>query len=290
MDFVITGALGQAGSWHVDHFADQGHNVLAIDLRRPSRSKQNVEFRPADVTDYGEVLELILDTDPDAVIHFAGLRSDRGTGNNIFRTNVQGTYNVLDAAGRVGADVVWASSEAAYGRLFADNPLEYLPINESHPARPRRPYGISKLLGEKAACAITRQYGISVVSMRATYIRYPGEYWMETVHSDDVEIGNTKNLWGYVDIRDVISFTESTLEADIDGHEVFNVSATDNRAGVPTEAIVQAVYGELPDQCEISGEESVFSLEKARDHLGWTPEHEWRTAATEDPITPTFQS
>ena len=288
MKLVVTGALGQAGSWHVDHFANEGHEVLAIDLHRPSGTKENVQFRPGDVTEYGEILELILDADPDAVIHFAGLRSDRGAGNEIFRTNVQGTYNVLDAAGRTGADVVWASSEAAYGRLFADNPLEYLPIDESHPTRPRRPYGTSKLLGEEAGRAIARRYDISVASMRATYIRYPGEYWGETVQSDDVEISNTKNLWGYVDIRDVISFTESALAANLDGHEAFNVSASDNRAGAPTEEIVKAVYGELPDQCNITGEESVFSLDKAQDRLDWTPEHEWRTAATEPSTTPPF--
>ncbi|MUW14822.1 NAD-dependent epimerase/dehydratase family protein [Halorubrum sp. CBA1125] len=289
MDIVVTGAVGQAGSWTVDHFADAGYEVLGLDVGRPPGDRANVEFRPADVTNQGEILELILDADPDVVIHFAGLRSDRGSGNAIFRTNVQGTYNVLEAAGRTDADVIWASSEAAYGRLFSDNPLEYLPIDESHPTRPRRPYGTSKLLGEEAGKAVSRRYGISVVSMRATYIRYPGEYWTETLDPDDEErLGATKNLWGYVDIRDVLTFIEAAVEADLDGHEAFNVSAVDNRAGAPTRSIVEAVYGSLPEQCDVADEEAVFSTEKARELLDWTPTHRWRDAAEEDAYTPSF--
>lgn len=289
MDIVVTGAVGQAGSWTVDHFADEGYEVLGIDVRRPPGDRENAEFRPADVTDHGDVLELVLDADPDTVIHFAGLRSDRGSGSAIFETNVQGTYNVLEAAGRTGADVIWASSEAAYGRLLPDNPLEYLPIDESHPTRPRRPYGTSKLLGEVAGEAASRRYGISVVSMRATYIRYPGEYWTGTLDPDDEEqYRPSGNLWGYVDIRDVITFIEAAIETDLDGHEAFNVSAVDNRAGVPTQSIVEAVYGDIPDRCDVADEESVYSIEKARDLLDWTPAHRWRDAAEEEPYTPSF--
>lgn len=289
MDLVITGAIGGVGSWTVDHFADEGYDVLGIDLSRPPNERKNAEFRPADMTDRGAVFDLILDADPDAVIHFAGLRSDRGSDGAIFETNVNGTYNVLEAAGRTGADVIWASSEAAYGRLLPDNPLAYVPIDESHPTRPRRPYGVSKLLAEEAGAGAARRYGISVISMRATYIRYPGEYWEGTADPDaDSYDGAFRNIYGYVDIRDVLSFIEAALEADLDGHEVFNVSALDNRAGIPTRTIIETVYGELPEQCDVTGEESVFSIEKAGEELGWRPEHDWRTGTTEAPSTPSF--
>ncbi len=273
----------------MDHFADMGYEVLGLDLRRPPGDRSNVDFRPADVTDQGDVLEFILDADPDTVIHFGGLRSDRGSDNAIFHTNVQGTYNVLEAAGRTDANVIWASSEAAYGRFLPDNPVEYLPIDESHPVRPKRPYGTSKLLGEEAGKAASRRYGISVVSLRATYIRYPGEYWTGILESDDEDrLGESGNLWSYVDIRDVLAFIEAAIETDLDGHEAFNVSAVDNRAGAPTRSIVKAMYGDLPDRCDISGEESIYSIEKARNLLDWTPAHRWRTAAEEESYTPSF--
>jgi len=288
-DIVVTGSNGLAGSRAVDYFADSGYQVLGIDLDRPPGERPNAEFRPADVTDAGELYDLLLEADPAYVLHFAGLRSDRGAGNTIFETNVVGTYNVLEAAGRAGADVVWASSEAAYGRLLPDNPLSYAPIDESHPTRPSRPYGLSKRLGEAAASGIARRYGVSVVSMRATYIRYPGNYWEGTADPDaDSYDGAFRNLYSYVDIRDVLSFLEATIGADIDGHKVFNVAARDNRAGIPTETIVETVYGRLPERCDLTGEESVFSIRKARTELGWEPRHDWRSAATDEPLDPSF--
>ena len=287
MKIAVTGATGQAGSWTADHFANSGHDVLGLDLNRPRNPPDTIEFRPIDVTDYGSVLEQFLDTRPDAVIHYAGLRSDRGTGSAVFRTNVEGTYNVLDAAGRVGADVIWASSEAAYGRWLSDNPPEYLPIDEAHPTRPSRPYGLSKRTGEQLADGFVRRHNISVTSIRATYIRYPGEYWTGTLDEDDeVAMANTGNLWSYVDIRDVISFIEAALDSPVSGHEAFNVAARDNRAGVPTIRLVESVYGDGPDQCLIDGEESIFSVDKADEVLGWSPVHTWREAAADEPSRP----
>lgn len=125
--------------------------------------------------------------------------------------------------------------------------------------------------------------------MRTTYIRYPGEYWTGTLNPDDEEqLRASGNLWGYVDIRDVITFIETAIEADLDGHEAFNVSAFDNRAGVPTQSVVQAVYGDVPHRCDIADEESLYSIEKARDLLDWTPAYRWRDATEEEPYTPSF--
>jgi len=289
MDIVVTGATGQAGSRVTDHFAEQGHEVLGVDRQRPPGERENVEFRPIDVTDYGDILEVILETEPDAVVHFAGLRSDRGAGNHIFETNVAGTYNVVDAAGRVGADVVWASSASVYGRLLPDQIPEYVPIDESHPTRPKRPYTISKHTAETAVESLVCRHDVSVVSMRATYIMYPGWYTSTEIDPDESGYDNS-DLWSYIDVRDVVSFVDAAVQADIDGHEIFNVAAPDNRAGRPTRELLSWVYGDCPESCAVSGEESVYSIEKARDRLDWTPDHDWRTGARETPEPPAFIS
>ena len=51
------------------------------------------------------------------------------------------------------------------------------------------------------------------------------------------------------------------------------------------EAVTQR-YDGVPEQCDLSGRESLYSPAKGRDLLGWEPEHTWQTARDEDPESP----
>ena len=74
---------------------------------------------------------------------------------------------------------------------------------------------------------------------------------------------------------------EASLDADIDGHEAFNLAAAENYPGRPTTEVIKRMYDDLPDDCGLNEEISVYSTEKASDLLDWAPEHEWRTTAEE---------
>jgi nucleoside-diphosphate-sugar epimerase len=76
----------------------------------------------------------------------------------------------------------------------------------------------------------------------------------------------------------VVSLVRAALETDFDGHEAFNVFGPNNFLGVETTTAIEAGYGSLPDNCELSGEESAYSTAKAESMLGWTPEYTWETA------------
>ena len=97
---------------------------------------------------------------PDAVVHFAAiprilLRPD----NEAYRINTMGTYNVLEAALKLGIrKVVFASSETTYGVCFADGERkpEYLPIDEDHPVVPEDAYAASKVCNEITARSFQR--------------------------------------------------------------------------------------------------------------------------------------
>ena len=54
LTILITGACGGVGSWTVDHFAEQGHDVVGVDRRTPENTRKNVDFKTANLTDYGE--------------------------------------------------------------------------------------------------------------------------------------------------------------------------------------------------------------------------------------------
>ncbi|QSW98529.1 NAD-dependent epimerase/dehydratase family protein [Haloterrigena alkaliphila] len=293
MQLVVTGATGGVGSWAVDHFAGEGHEIVGIDLERPPRERENVTFLAADLTEQGPAWEAILEREPDAVIHCAGIpRMDLAPETETFLTNVSSAYHVFEAAGRVGADVVWTSSESLYGMPFADEPFlpDALPIDESHPQRPEDGYGASKLVGEELAAKAVRKHGVSVASIRPSWVQYPGEYRCGDVRDgfDPDSAEPSGNFWSYVDVRDVVSIVEAALAADVDGHEPYHAMAAENYLGRPTADAIEAVFGDLPADCDLEGEQSAFSTAKARRELGWEPTHSWREAESERVERPAF--
>lgn len=293
MDVLVTGATGGIGSWVLDRLAEDGHDVVGVDLERPSGDRENARFYAADLTDQGQAWEVIQTEDPDQVVHCASIPvAGTHPGTETFRNNVDCTYNAFVAAGTVGADVVWTSSESLYGMPFAREPPlpDYLPIDERHPKRPEDPYGTSKLVGEELAEMVVRRYDVAVTSVRPSWVNYPGRYELTEVREgfDPATADRSGNFWSYVDVRDVVSLIEAALLADRTGHEAYLAVADENYLGRPTAETVEAAFGDLPDDCDLAGEESAFSTEKARERFGWTPEHSWRTAETEDVPGPAF--
>ena len=87
---------------------------------------------------------------------------------DFYYTNIVGTLNVLEAARKNNARVIFFSSYI-YG-----NP-EYLPVNESHPYNPHNPYAQSKLIGEDLCRAYYRDFNVPVIIFRPFNIYGPGQ-------------------------------------------------------------------------------------------------------------------
>ena len=288
---VVTGGTGNAGSWIVDALADHGAEVVCLDRRLPVNPREDVRFYTVDLTDLGETAEIIQDADPDDVVHFGAIPDpESDAGSRVFVNNTVSTYNVLTAAGRAGAGIVWSSSESAYGFAWAEEqPLpNYLPIDEDHPMEPEDPYGTSKIAGEEIAKMVTRRYGVPAVSLRLSWIQYPGRYEVSTGPEIDPVAVSTSTFWSYVDIRDVVSVVETSLSADLDGHEAFNVHAADNHLGQSTATAFETTFGEYPEPCVIKEDEAAYTTAKAKRVLDWTPEHSWREAENEPIDRPTL--
>lgn len=278
---VVTGAVGGVGSWIVDQLADQGVHVVGIDLERPDGTRSNTEFRAVDLTNQGETWETIYEIDPDAVVHLAAISGpldDPGT--RVFENNVMSTYNTLVAAGRADAEVVWTSSQAAYGALFARDPWipDYLPLDEDHEFRPEDPYGVSKTCSEQVAEMIARRYEVPVTTIRPASVYEPGEYRARPQREgfDLSEAELSGNFWSYVDIRDVARMVEAALAADYGGYEAFLCVADENYLGQPTTELLEATGHDLPETCDLEGNQAALSNTKAENVLGWTPQYSWR--------------
>ncbi|MFB6120791.1 MAG: NAD-dependent epimerase/dehydratase family protein [Halobacteriaceae archaeon] len=284
---VVTGARGRFGSRTAASLAEAGHDVVAVDLTAPDETYENITFHAVDLTDEERTRGVIADADPAHVVHLGAIPSPN-RGDNVYENNSISAYYVLDEAGKVGADVVQASSESAYGFPFAAEPRlpDYLPIDEAHPMRPEDPYGVSKVVAEELGAMVARRYGISVASFRLSNIMYPGNY---TVLDGRGDLSNgVGNFWSYVDGRDCVSAVEAAMEADIEGHEPYIIAAAENHLDRPTREAFEEFFGEVPEPCDLTGEESALSVAKARAELDWEPEHTWRTAAEEEFSEPPF--
>ncbi len=167
-NIVVTGGSGKAGRAVCRLLVEQGYDVLNVDLM-PS-SDPVCPFYKVDLEDRGQVIDALQRTGgkdhpfrsfatPDAVVHLAAIRApDLQPEDVTFRTNIMTTYNVFDAALRVGIKrIVWASSETTLGLpLSPENPPAYAPIDEDHPMRPESGYSLSKDLSEEMARQMQR--------------------------------------------------------------------------------------------------------------------------------------
>ena len=281
MNVIVTGGCGATGSWVVERLA-QSHGLTCLDRVRPD-DEDGADYRQVDLTDAGAVFDVVTEVDPDAVVHWAAIPvAGDHAGVDLYRNNTLAAYNVLTAAGRIGADVVQASSDGAYGFFFAEEtPIpDELPITESHPRRPEDPYGLSKVVTEEIADTVTRRDGISVASLRPSWIQRPDEYpCREPSYVDDPAAG-AGNYWSYVDVRDVVEMVEAALATDLDGHEAFNCVAEDNALGRPLVELMREQFGGVPDDCAVAGDDSAYSTAKADRLLDWQPDHSWKSVVT----------
>lgn len=289
---VVTGALGGAGSWIVEDLRED-HRVVAVDMTLPeSVDVDSVSFQAVDLTDQGPVWETVLDAEPTAVVHFGNIpHEENHAGGDVYENNALSTFHTLEAAGRAGADVVWASSETVYGTHWPEPELpSSLPVTEDHPPAPWNGYETSKLAGEAAADRVTNAFDVSVASIRPSWVQYPGRYQTTPLRKQfELEsAGRFGNLWSYIDVRDLVSLVRSALESDFDGHEILNAFAADNFLGIDTMDAIEAGYDGLPDECDVSGDDSAFSTDKAASMFGWEPRHSWKTAEDESVDGPVF--
>jgi nucleoside-diphosphate-sugar epimerase len=286
---VVTGGLGRAGRWVLDRLHGE-YEVTCIDRDHPG-DDDRVTFKAADLSDRGETADLVAEADPDAVVHLAAIpNAAHHAPGTVFENNVVSGYNVLEAAGRAGAGVVWTSSVTAYDQVLDPEawPPERLPVTEDHPTGAGSAYPASKVTGEVVAEMVHRRHGVPVATLRPMLVTFPGEERTRERRESFDPAAASGYFLSYIDARDLAEMVAAALGTDREGHEAFNASAADQYLGGETAAILEDVYGELPADCDLSGDDAVFSVAKARERLGWTPERSWRETEAEESRAPAF--
>jgi nucleoside-diphosphate-sugar epimerase len=270
---AVTGGSGKAGRAVVRDLLAHGYQVVNIDQTPPA--EQLCRFRQADLTDLGEVFEAL--GGMDAVVHLAAIPNpDRFGPAHIFANNTLGCYNVFTAAVQLKLGrVVWASSETTLGLPFARQPPVYAPIDEEHPLLPESSYALSKVVSEEMARQFNRWSGIPFAALRLSNIKEPQQYADFPGYWSDARLRKW-NLWGYVDVRDVAQVCRMALEAPLSGAEAFIIAAADTVMTRPNRELLAEVFPGLPLRRPVSDFETLLSIEKARQMLGYAPRFSWR--------------
>ncbi len=168
---MFTGGTGKAGRHVLPRLLGQGYEILNFDLQ--PFAEPDIFSLIGDVTDSGQVFNAMTmhfgrkglaagkPPDPvDAVVHFAAIpRVFIKADNETYRVNVMGTYNVIEAAMKLGIrKVVIASSETTYGVCFAEGDKDFhsFPLEEDYDVDPMDSYGLSKVVNENTARAFRR--------------------------------------------------------------------------------------------------------------------------------------
>jgi nucleoside-diphosphate-sugar epimerase len=290
MRIFFTGGSGKAGRHVVAHLAEQGHQVTNADLS--PLGHPDVSDLTVDLTDAGDTYsalaglanldELDLAEAPtyDAVVHFAAiprilLRTDATT----YATNTLSTYNVLEAATRLGIPkIVFASSETTYGICFAQGERrpQYVPVDEEHPTVPEDSYAMSKVASETTARSFQARTGTDVYGLRINNVIEPHEYAeLFPPFLDDPSL-RRRNVFAYIDTRDLGQMVQRCLETDGLGYEVFNVANADMSVAATTQEVIDTFYEGVEVRREMGRDETFYSIDKARELLGFDPQHSWR--------------
>ena len=280
MRVVVTGASGKVGRYVLAELAGK-HEVIVLDVMPPAGA--GLSFIQGDITRLTDCLKGL--EGAEAVIHLAAVPNPlTDTGERIMHVNVMGTYNVLEAAARLGIRrVVTASTDSLLGFVFRRRDFlpEYLPIDEQHPRRPQDPYGLSKLLDEEICLSYTRGYGMETACVRICRVIFPEESDVNRHLADDPGL-LAKGLWASVDARDAARAFRLAVECPIGGHEAIFAVAPDSYARDDTASLLERFYPALlPWAGRLRGHASLVTGEKAKRLLGFEPRCTWRDVVTE---------
>lgn len=288
---LFTGGSGKAGKHVIPYLLEQGHRVLNVDL--VPLDYPGVDNLIADITDSGQMFNAMStyagfdELEPgkgapkfDAVVHFAAVpRILLKPDNETFRVNTIGTYNVIEAAVKLGIEkIIIASSETTYGVCFSDgktNPNS-LPLEEDYDVDPMDSYGLSKVVNEKTARSFQRRSGFDIYALRIGNVIEPHEYAELFPHYFKHPEVRRRNAFCYIDARDLGQIVNLCLLQDGLGFQLFNAGNDHNGAIIPSKKLAERFFPGVPVTRELGEHEALYSNRKIREVLGFKEAHNWR--------------
>ena len=168
---LVTGAGGFIGSHLCEHLVRQGYNVRAFVRYNSTNSwgwleksplTKEMEIISGDLRDFDSVDKAC--DDVVSIFHLGaliGIPYSYKSPLAYIRTNIEGTYNVLEAGKRNNVqNILVTSTSEVYGTA------RYTPIDESHPLQPQSPYSASKIAADNLALSYNMAFNTRVAIAR----------------------------------------------------------------------------------------------------------------------------
>lgn len=229
MKVLVTGADGFIGSHLTEYLVDtMNYDVRAFcyynqfnshGLLDNSFYSNDIEFEMGDIHDYNLIKNAVKGCDK--VFHLAALNGIPYSYKNplsYFKTNTEGTVNVLEACKELSVPVIITSTSEIYGSA------QFSPMTEEHPVHPQSPYAASKSAADMYALSYYLSYKMPIMVVRPFNNYGPRQSMraiipsiiVQLLHGNEVKVGNLNTTRDLVYVADTAkAFTElSQLSCD----------------------------------------------------------------------------
>lgn len=307
---LVTGGAGYIGSHLVMALLEKGEDVIVFDSLELGHAETietlkkygNLKFVKGNLKNLDDIRGVFLVNKIDSVVHFAAYSQVAESVKNpqkYYYNNVYGTLNLLNAMLEFNVKkIVFSSTAATYGEPV------YTPINENHPQSPINPYGNTKLMVEKIMDDYDKAYGLKSVRLRYFNVAGAdsqtriGEWHEPETHlipnvlkakedkvfkmfGTDYETKDGTCVRDYINVEDLAQAHIKALEYLRDGGETnfFNLGTTEGNSVKEVFEACETIKGsKIPlEICPRRGGDPAILVadnKKAKEILGWKPEHD----------------
>ena len=292
---IVTGGAGFIGSnfvhWVVDNHPDV--HVTVLDKLTYAGKLENLAGIPDDRMTFvkGDICDAeVVDTlfaDSDAVVHFAAeSHNDNSIANPepFLRTNVQGTFTLLEAARKHDIRFHHISTDEVYGDLALDDPARF---TEDTPYHPSSPYSSTKASSDLLVRAWCRTYGVRATISNCSNNYGPRQHIEKFIPRQITNIisgirpklyGDGKNVRDWIHTEDHSSAVWTILTKGRIG-ETYLIGADGERGNIDVLREILAQMGKESDDFDWvrdrPGHDRRYAIDptKLRTELGWAPKH-----------------
>lgn len=292
---IVTGGCGFIGSNFVHYVVNNhpGVQVTVLDKLTYAGNPKNIAGLPSNRVEL--VVGDICDTDlldhlvpgHDAIVHFA---AESHNDNSIadpqpfIKTNVEGTYALLEACRKYSVRLHHVSTDEVYGDLALDDPARF---TEETPYRPSSPYSSTKASSDLLVRAWHRTFGVPITISNCSNNYGPYQHVEKYIPRQITNIicgirpklyGDGKNVRDWIHTEDHSRAVWTILTKGILG-ETYLIGADGERSNIDVMRSILAVMGESPDSFDWvrdrPGHDRRYAIDssKLRRDLGWKPIH-----------------